>query len=469
MNMRWNLDKLYPSFESDEFKTDLKKVDELLDNFSEWAEKTFSDDPDSKDVMERYISFSMEIHNTLSRLSEFSELTWSVEAKNETAMKMSEVLEEKKTKLTTPDVLFMQWLGKVENFDEVVDSSETLKEHRFFLSELKKKASHLLGKSEENIISSMKRTGSTAWSNLWNNLSSNLLVEIEDEGEKKALPLPIVRNMAYDGNAEKRKRAFDAEIAAYSKIEEPCAACLNGIKGEVITTSAMRKFESPMALTLESSRMEKSTLDAMLSAMREFLPSFRSYLKKKAELLGHKGSLPFYDLFAPMGEKEMTFTYDEAHKFIVENFAKFSEKLSDFADHAFKNNWIDAEPREGKRGGAFCANLHSIGESRVLSNFTGSFSDVRTLAHELGHAYHGLCLKDETILNSDYPMPIAETASIFCETIINDAALEKATREEAFGILEADISSATQVIVDILSRFIFESTLFERERTPHFP
>lgn len=160
----------------------------------------------------------------------------------------------------------------------------------------------------------------------------------------------------------------------------------------------------------------------------------------------------------------MTFGYDEAMEYIVDNFRSFSDRLANFVDKAYRNKWLDVEPREGKVGGAFCANLHPIGESRILANFDGSFSNMITLAHELGHAYHGFNLKDESILNSRYPMPIAETASIFCETIVTNAALREADQQEALSILEASISDAGQVIVDIYSRYLFETELFNRRK-----
>lgn len=103
-------------------------------------------------------------------------------------------------------------------------------------------------------------------------------------------------------------------------------------------------------------------------------------------------------------------------------------------------------------------------ESRILLNFGGSFGDVVTMAHELGHGFHGECLKNESILNSNYPMPIAETASTFCETIIKKAAIKDATEKEALSILETEISDCTQVIVDIYSRFLFEKSVFEERK-----
>jgi pepF/M3 family oligoendopeptidase len=215
-------------------------------------------------------------------------------------------------------------------------------------------------------------------------------------------------------------------------------------------------------MTLLHSRLDRPILEALLAAMKDSFPMFRKFFRKKAEMLGHPGGLPFYDLFAPVGDLHMTFTYPEAAAFVVKHFGGFHPKLGAFAQQAFDQRWIDAEPREGKQGGAFCDNIHPLGQSRIMTNFTGSFNDVSTLAHELGHAFHGDCLNQETSLNSEYPMPIAETASTFCETLICAAALKTATPQEALVILENDISGVAQVIVDIYSRFLFEDEVFRR-------
>ena len=138
--------------------------------------------------------------------------------------------------------------------------------------------------------------------------------------------------------------------------------------------------------------------------------------------------------------------------------------MAEFIDNAFEKQWIDAESREGKSGGAFCENLPMIGESRVLANFDGSYSQLSTLAHELGHAWHGNCLKDQPILKTDYPMPVAETASIFNEGILMAATLTTATEEQKFTLLETELQDATQVIVDIYSRYLFETELIETRK-----
>jgi oligoendopeptidase F len=171
-----------------------------------------------------------------------------------------------------------------------------------------------------------------------------------------------------------------------------------------------------------------------------------------------------YDLFAPISNDDKKITYEEATSFIIKNFATFSPKLSAYAQMAFENNWIDVEPREGKRGGAFCSNIRPIKESRILTNFTGRLNNVITIAHELGHGYHGDNIFSESVLNSSYPMPLAETASIFCETIVKNAAIDSANEKEALNILETSIQGYGQVIVDIYSRYLFETKLFETRK-----
>lgn len=462
--MKWSLKELYESFESPEFLRDSKRILTLIEEVNAYAEKEFQEVEKAKEKLETYLHYEMEMSNLVSRVMGFANLTMSTDARNEAAREHFSRIAMKLSAITKAEVLFKRFVQKLENLEEIIRGSAFLTEHRFLLEEAKKEGQYLLSDAEEMLIAKMSNTGSKAWTNLQNILTSTLLVEMKKEGENVSLPLPAVRNLAYDKDPAVRKAAYEAELAAYKKVEESSAAALNGIKGEVLTVSELRGFETPLHETLFQSRMEKETLDAMFDAIRESLPSFRKYLKRKAALLGHEKGLPFYDLFAPMGESEMQFTYEEAMDYIVKNFSTFSPKLGQYAKEAYEKNWLDVEPREGKRGGAFCSNLHVIGESRILSNFDGSFSNMTTLAHELGHGYHGFNLKEETILNSSYPMPIAETASIFCETIVVQAALKEMSDREAVTILEQSISDATQVIVDIYSRYLFETKLFETRK-----
>ena len=464
MSLNWSLKELYPSFESEEFKIDMDKLTSKINEVNEWANDIVKDNNDILVKLEEYIKKYSKLTELISKIGAFIQLSISVNTKDTEALRYSDIFEKKLTYMVEASTKLEKYISTIDNIDCIIEKSELLKAHEYVLKSIIEQSKYLLSDKEESIIANMKNTGSNAWSKLKDNLISSLMVEIKENDEVKEYPLTVVLNMAEDKSGEVRKRAYEAEIASYKKVEEGVAAALNGIKGEVLTVCDFRGYKSPLEKTLLDSRMDEESLNAMLDAMKESLPVFRKYLRRKAEMLGHKNGLPFYDLYAPISNADMKFTYDEGAKFVVKNFRTFSDNLGNFAQKAIDNNWIDVEPREGKVGGAFCAGLHFIGESRILLNYGGSFGDVVTMAHELGHGFHGECLKNEAILNSEYPMPIAETASTFCETIIKKAAIKEADKDEALAILEAEICDCTQVIVDIYSRFLFEKSVFEARK-----
>ncbi len=456
MEMLWNLDKLYKSFDDPKLKADIETVIDMMSGLQKICEVDFANTDNADAKLIDIINKSNEFADLIGNIYSYASLTYSVDTTNMEALGIIEKVEKMLPEIAVIEVQFTRWLTKLENINYV----GIIGEHKFSIIERLKSAKYMLDDKSEMIIATMKNTGSNAWGKLQDTMTSSLTIEFDG----KKLPLPALRNLADDKSQDIRKRAYDTELAAYPEIEKSSAASLNSIKGEVITECEMRGYESPLEMTLINSRMDKETLHAMLSAMKEYLPEFRRYMRKKASMLGHEEGLPFYDMAAPMGGADKKYTYEEARDFIVEKFNTFSEELGSFADNAFENNWIDAKMREGKVGGAFCANIHGIGESRIMSNFSGGFSDVTTLAHELGHGFHGDCLNDATNMNSDYPMPLAETASIFCENIVMNAALETATPEETIAIVEHSLQEATAVIVDILSRYIFETKLFDMRK-----
>ena len=464
MNLNWSLKELYTSFNSEEFLEDMECLTEVIDEINKWTEIIVKDTDCAKVKLEGYVERFSVLADLITKIGSFIELSISVNTKDDEALKYSDILEKKLTKIVEAETKLNKWISSIENIDEVIKDSILLKDHEFILKEVVEKSKYLLTDREEAIIANMQNTGSNAWGKLKDNLISTHKVEINEDGKIKEYPLTVVLNMAYDKDEKVRKRAYEAEIASYTKIEEGVAAALNGIKGEVLTICEFRGYKSPLEQTLINSRMEEESLNVMLEAMKESMPKFREYLKRKAEILGHKNGLPFYDMYAPIVESDMEFDYEKGKKFVVDKFRTFSDNLANFAQKAMNNNWIDVMPKEGKVGGAFCAGIHYLGESRILLNYGNSFSDVVTMAHELGHGFHGECLKDESVLNTEYPMPIAETASTFCETIVKKAAIKEADKITALAILESEISDCNQVIVDIYSRFLFEKSLFEARK-----
>ncbi len=458
----WDLSALYSSFDSKEFQNDLNSIKSMILGFDKSLNDNIKTGQSPEKIIKLYLDFATNINNLLIKIYSFAELTVTTDTNNTEALKYVNIIDDYSSEKVKPIVKFQKYLSSVKNLDDILNSNDYFKIHEFHIKELASDSQYLLTDEEEILYAKLKQTGSTAFTTLQNKVSSNLMIEIELNGESQKLPLSSIRNLAYDKDTEVRKKAYIAEIDSYKNIEEVSAMALNSIKGEVITMSKKRGYKSPLDMSLKEARVDEKTLNTMLKAMEESIPEFVKYFRKKGELLGDNNGLKFYNLFAPIGNSNMEFTYDEAKDFILQQFYGFSKRLGDFAKKAFDNNWIDPFPKEGKLGGAFCANLHTIKESRILSNFEGSFNDMDTLAHELGHGYHGEVLTEVSVINSDYPMPLAETASIFCETIVFNAALKDAKKDDKIAILESSIMQSAQVIIDIYSRFLFESEFFKK-------
>ena len=456
--MNWNLDDLYLGFD-DKYQADLKKMDSLMENYIKHIEGERLDDIS---YIEGYLALSEEMTKLIRTLASYASLRMSTDVTNQEALVYMSKIQQIGRKATAQNVLFTRYLKTID-LDELAKQSTLINHYLFNLKKEQEEAEYLLSEKEEVLYSKLSELGSSSWGQLQSVLTSNVNVSYRDQ----VITLPEVRNLAYEKDASVRKDAYDAELKAYEIIEDAVSLALSNIKREVTTMNEIRGYASALDKTLIQSNMTKKTLDAMLNAMKAYRPHFASYLKAKANYLGHKGNLPFYELFAPVGKLEKTYTYEEASKLVKEGFYSYSNRLGDFAKKAFDNCWIDPFPKKGKRGGAFCSNQPQIKQSRILSNFTGSLSDCLTLAHELGHGYHGEVISSNSPLHWSYPMPLAETASIFCETIMNNHMLKTFTKpEERLSILENSLQGDTQVVIDILSRYFFESALFEKASGP---
>ena len=444
----WTLEDLYPSFESQEFKQDVEAYKVLKGKFESLPLE------DSIEGITQVVKLLEESTVLTGRLYNYIHLTLATDTTHETATQVEVQLAGVSADLQATYAKVSKFLGTIQTD---ITTDPFLAEYRYYFEEAKKDATHLLSDELEEVLAKMSISGGKAWSQLFDFMWSSAQGEYKGE----VVTLSEIRGKAYDSDAEVRKSAYEAELKMYDAIKEPIAFSLNHIKKEVLTTSQLRGFESPLAHTLEASRMSRETLDALLEAIREYLPNFRKYLRHKAALLGHENGLPFYDLFAPVGNSSRTFTVEESKDYLIENFKTFSADLAEMTEEFFDKHYIDFYPRKGKVGGAFCANLPMIKQSRVLTNFTGSLSDVVTLAHELGHAYHGLHIENHRPLNQDYSMPVAETASTFNENIIMNTAIKEASDEEKIALIESQLQDTTQIIVDIYSRYLFESAVFE--------
>ena len=356
---------------------------------------------------------------------------------------------------------FTAWLGSLD-VELLLEKSAVAREHEYMLLRAREESRHLMSPDQEDLAAELALTGGSSWYHLFNNYTSQITVDIERDGQKETLPLTAAQNLVFEPDRALRAQAHQAVLDALADAAVPLAAALNSLKGETLTITRRRGWESPLDMVLFDNAIDRPTLDAMMSATRNAFPDFQRYLKARARALGLP-KLAWYDRLVPLGQGEQSWAYTDATEFVMTQFGTYSAKMRRLAERAFSEAWIDAEPRDGKRGGAFCMGLRGE-ESRILTNFEVGFSGVSTLAHELGHAYHNLCLARRTPLQRGTPMTLAETASTFCQKIVENAALKTAVPQDQLIIIDGVLEYATRVVLGASSNFMFEEKLFEKRK-----
>ncbi|MFA7559978.1 MAG: M3 family metallopeptidase, partial [Sphaerochaeta sp.] len=439
---RWDLRPIYPGPESAEFLADLEWVRTNITNLGTNLDDGTSDLQANIEAFELLLDYA-------ENLGAYTNALVTTDTTNSVYLKALNQVEDLLVTLKPLIVRFLRHLAARK--DEIKERGSD-DPYAYVLESLLIEQEHLMSDELEEFAADLGRSSWDAFTRLQQSLGSSISTEWE-EGEIKTVV--ELRNMATDPDRSIRAKAFEKELELLEIHEEGFAAALNGVKGATLSLTKRRGWASPLDHSIFESRIDSEILGSLIASLEEAIPLFRRYLKKKADLLGVE-KLAFYDLFAPVAKVAKPYTYAEARAFIVEHFSRFSEEMGKFADHAFEHHWIDPEPRKGKIGGAYDTSFPVAKQSRILSNFDYRYSGVSTLAHELGHAYHDSRVLQHSGLLRSYPMPLAETASIFCEGLIFQGALEDADEEERIALIEAMLQDSTQVCLDILSRYYFE-------------
>lgn len=459
MRDTWSLDVLYTGFDDKRWSEDLKELDRCVEAFNVFAGKLSEEN--GKETIKEGLELLEKLESLSMQMLIFCELRGAADTRDKDSISYEGVLSQKRNQTRAAETRFAKYVAEQKDLERYLEEDEFLASYAYLLRNMVQDNRHLLSGDVEEALAKMDISGGAAWSSLQGFLTSS--VEADCEGKK--LTLSEVRNLAYSKEKKVRRAAYEAELACYDKIKDSVAYALNSIKMQDISECELRGFSSPLAKTLYYARMQEDTLKALLAAMEEYMPQFWRYLRLKAEKLGYQNGLPWYELFAPLGKSGKSYTTEEARDYLITVFSSFAPDMADMMKRAFAEEWIDFYPRNGKVGGAFCEALNSKKEFRVLTNFSGSFSDIVTLAHELGHGYHDFMVHDNEPLNMDYSMPVAETASTFNENVITSYAIDHTTDdEEKLALLESQLSDAAQIMCDIYSRFLFESEVVKRRK-----
>ncbi|MBN1799589.1 MAG: M3 family oligoendopeptidase [Spirochaetales bacterium] len=456
----WKLERIYSSFTGKKLQNHLR----LLGKHIKRLAKLIESPPKTQDKRAYWIKEFIDCYNMCSdlfvTLYAFAYMHYTINTANYEAIKCMNDLDKTKISLISSIVTFRNTLaGEKQLLKTSLRLLPELKNYVFFLNEQLILQKHQMTKEQEELAADLSRSGADLWSRLQEAVSSQTSVVWDEEHGKKKTIIEL-RALAHEPDRQVRHKAYSLELSAWETVKTPLAYALNGVKGVSVSLNKRREYKNTLECSLLQARISRNVLNSLITVMEKALPDFRRYLKAKAKILGLK-KLAFFDLFAPLSPSAEKWSFSRARDFIIQGFARFSQELKNFALKAFNENWIDAQPKTGKIGGAYCISLPLPQESRILCNFDGSFSAVTTIAHELGHAYHHHLLRKHSAIHRDYPMTLAETASIFCENIIINNALLSFPAAEKINLLEIFLADSTQVIVDILSRFYFESELID--------
>ncbi|MFM7537028.1 MAG: M3 family metallopeptidase [Acidimicrobiales bacterium] len=464
---RWDLSDVYPSAADRSLQSaieslvaDARRLEALYDRHGVGRIEPRTPTDDDVTAAEEVLLATNDLQDRLRTPAAYAYALVTVDSRDDHAQAALAQLDHVSAALRRLSARATPWFAALGP-DALAARSPLAADHVHPLRRLEVRAAHQMGPEAEDLLAELALSGSSAWARLWGDVTSQLTATIAGpDGTTTTAGMAAVRALAADPDPAARRAAYDAELAAWPSVAVVCAAAMNGVKGEAGVVNRRRGWATALDASLEANGIDAAVYGAMDAAVTASLGDFRRWMRAKAALLGHDGGLPWWDLFAPLpGDHRIGF--EAGCEAIETAFAGYSPALAGLVRRAVGGRWVDAEPRQGKRGGGYCISMRED-ESRIFMNWSGSADAVSTLAHELGHAYHNVQLAGRTPMQRQLPMALAETASIFCETVMTEAGLAAADDDTRLRLLDVDLQGATQVVVDIRSRVLFETEVFER-------
>lgn len=463
----WDLDVLFSGgSDSEELRLHLDRSSSRLEEFEKAAQQFQV--PSSAQDASRISELLEQIKTMMQQLSQAGAFIGCLMAQN-TEDKKAGILQSESAALSARFQSALQKIQKVlteieEGVWKSLLATDDLKEFSFVLDEWREEANMLLSEKEENLVNALSMDGYHGWSQLYDILVGDIKITMTVDGEEKTMSVGQANNLSAHADPAIRRESYEKLESAWSEKEEFFAKTLNSIAGFRLEIYKKRGWNNVLQEPLHMNRMKQETLDAMWGAISNNKQPFVDYLNRKAEILGKDG-LDWFDVDAPVTASTQTFSFQEGADFILEHFGKFGPELQKFAQEAFQKGWIEAEDRPNKRPGGFCTSLPMTEESRIFMTYSGSMSNVATLAHELGHAFHSYALHPVHPLNRSYAMNVAETASTFAEMIVADAAVKNAEKdEEKIALLEDKVQRSVAFFMNIHSRFLFETRFYDERK-----
>ena len=467
----WDMESVFPGgSDSQAFQDRLSEVKKSITDFSqELGNWELGEDSNDFSPLKNLLQHYEKISNALGEMGTFANGLVSADVKDQKALQILNAVANLRKDFSSQNIILNKKISALteEQFNKLLED-DFFKPMQFPLEEIRKKEQDLLSTEEETIINNLSLDGLNGWGNMYNQLVASIQVPVTEEGETTYYSAGQFENkMNSEEDPNKREALLKIWEDTWEKKADLFSTTLNHLSGFRLSNYELHVYDDYMKVPLDYNRMDKETLNTMWDTITKNKTPIKKYFDRKAKLIG-VDQLGWLDVTTGVDVGDYTskqYTYNEAAKFIIDNFESFSPKMSEMATRAFEEQWIEAEDRPGKRPGGYCSNLPESKQSRIFMTFAGSTSNVSTLAHELGHAFHGYVMRDLPLFNQRYAMNVAETASTFAELVVSNATIESASSEaEKINLLDEKISRSATFMMNIHARYIFERNFYDERQ-----
>jgi oligoendopeptidase F len=468
--MTWDLTSYFPQFDGSEMRQFKESLGSDITSLTQRAATLPTLTEETADAWEQVLILNEELLRRMSHLSSYISCLASSDARNEAYLQEEASLARRRAELAKVRIELLRAVKSVS--DEVFSSfagRTALAGAEHYLNRLREEAQRVMATEKEVLATDLAVDGIQAWGRLYDTTSSKLEFDmIYPDGKHQRLPMSQRRSLMEHPDRRIRKAAFDGGNAAWQTVEDVAAAALNAIGGTRLTLNRHRGVEHFLDIALFQASITRKTLDAMFTALFDNVELPRRILKLKAKQMRQE-NVAWFDLGAPLAlPNQGKLSWDKAKSTVQESFRRAYPALGDFfRGQVIGKNWVDWEPRPGKRPGGFCTSSLLSKESRIFLTYNDSLADALTLAHESGHAFHGYLMRDIRPYSRAYPMTLAETASTFGEQVLMNGLLDDpaVSGTEKALMLDMEVGHGAIYLLDIPVRYEFEKAFYEERKS----
>ncbi|MSP39326.1 MAG: M3 family oligoendopeptidase [Deltaproteobacteria bacterium] len=424
--IRWDLSDLFASHDDPRIETTLNQCRSNAEAFAEQFRQAMNASKSlSGETLLRALQSLEKIYEALGRVGSYAGLLYAADTAKPEYQDLEQRVEQRSTEIRNLLLFFeLAWLKVEDEIANKLMSQAQLKPFEHYLTSLRRYRPHTLSELEEKLINEKDNTGRNAFGRLFSEITSSLTFKLERDGTSEELNLSQMLSLLHDPDRALRQRAMETVYSGLAPHGQVLTFIYDNLIQDHLTTDRLRDYRDPMAPRHLSNEIDGAAVKTMMAVSEANYDLAQDYFRLKAKLL-QLPKLALYDQYAPVGKEVRPFAYDRAKQTILDAFEAFDPSFRQLASEFFAKNWIDAEIRKGKRGGAFCASPSPQLHPYILCNYDDNLRDVMTVAHELGHGMHGCLSRKQNYFNYDTPLTTAETASVFAEMLVFDHLLSQ--------------------------------------------